>query len=391
LNSIPNIKNRLFVIDALRGFAIVAIMLLHNIEHFDYYFTPENHPAWLITFDKWLWDFLFFMFAGKAYAMFALLFGLTFYIQSHNQHKKGKDFGLRFAWRMVLLFAFGIINSAFYQGDILTIYAILGLFLIPVNRLNDKAILIIALILFLQPLQWIQLISALNQPAKELADPASWAYFGKMTEYIPNGSFWETVKGNLSNGKKAVFLWNWENGRYFLILSLFILGLWSGRQKIFVWEIKGTKFWKRVLKISFIGFIILYVVHKYFASNLSSEAIKRPLDVILSSWSNTSFMFVLLASFVLLFHSNQFHKILSYFSSFGKMSLSNYIIQSIIGSSLYYGFGLGLYKYTGTLYAVIIAFILVFLLGRFCKWWLKNHKRGPLETIWHHLTWLNSN
>ncbi|MGB5384441.1 MAG: DUF418 domain-containing protein, partial [Lutimonas sp.] len=197
--------------------------------------------------------------------------------------------------------------------------------------------------------------------------------------------------GNLSNGKKAVLLWNWENGRYFLILSLFVLGLWSGRQKIFVWEIKGAKFWQRVLKISFIGFVVIYIGNKYFASKLSSEAIKRPLDVILSSWSNTAFMLVLLASFVLLFHSKQFHKILNYFSSFGKMSLSNYIIQSIIGSSLYYGFGLGLYRYTGTLYAVLIALILVFLLGRFCKWWLNKHKRGPLETIWHHLTWFNSN
>ncbi len=391
MNLSHQIKTRLFVIDALRGFAIVAIMLLHNIEHFDFYFTPENEPAWLLTFDKWLWDFLFFMFAGKAYAMFALLFGLTFYIQSHNQNKKGKGFGLRFAWRMVLLFAFGIINSAFYQGDILTIYAILGLLLIPINRLNNKAILLIAIFLFLQPLQWIFVISALNQPVTELADPASWAYFGKMIEYIPNNSFWETVKGNLSNGKKAVLLWNWENGRYFLILSLFILGLWSGRQKIFVWEIKGTKFWQRVLKISLLGFVMIYIGNKYFASNLSSEAIKRPLDVILSSWANTAFMFVLLASFVLLFHSKQFHKILNYFSSFGKMSLSNYIIQSIIGSSLYYGFGLGLYRYTGTLYAVLIALLLVFLLGRFCKGWLKKHQRGPFETLWHHLTWFHSN
>ncbi|MFD1314476.1 DUF418 domain-containing protein [Namhaeicola litoreus] len=384
-------KNRLFVIDALRGFAIVAIMLLHNIEHFDYYFTPENLPNWLIILDKWLWEFLFFLFAGKAYAMFALLFGLTFYIQSHNQNKKGKDFGLRFAWRMLLLFAFGIVNSAFYQGDILTIYAVLGLFLIPINRLNDKAIFIISLVLFIQPLQWIELMYALNQPAIELTDPKSWTYFGKMGEYIPNGSFWETVEGNLSNGKKAVLLWNWENGRYFLILSLFVLGLWSGRRKIFVWEIKGADFWQKVLKISFSAFLPLYFGNKYFISSISSEAIKRPLNVIISSWSNTAFMFVLLASFILLFHNKRFHKTLDYFSSFGKMSLSNYIIQSIIGSTLYYGFGLGLYKYTGTLFAVGIALILVFFLGKFCKWWLTNHKRGPLETIWHNLTWLTKN
>ena len=71
---------RLNVVDALRGFAIMAIMLLHNIEHFDFYFFPEYLPSWLKAIDKGIWDTMFFLFGGKAYAIFALLFGLTFYI-----------------------------------------------------------------------------------------------------------------------------------------------------------------------------------------------------------------------------------------------------------------------------------------------------------------------
>ncbi len=119
----------------------------------------------------------FFLFAGKSYAIFALLFGLTFFIQSDNQAKKGKDFRGRFAWRLILLLGFGIINSAFYQGDILTIYAIIGFGLIPVAKLKDSWVLIIATLLMLQPYEWINFACALQHPEVTPANPASWAYF----------------------------------------------------------------------------------------------------------------------------------------------------------------------------------------------------------------------
>ena len=85
-------STRLHVVDALRGFAIVTILLLHNLEHFDVYHLPANLPDWMVALDKGIWDTLFFMFAGKSYAMFALLFGLTFFLQSDSQGKRGKDF-----------------------------------------------------------------------------------------------------------------------------------------------------------------------------------------------------------------------------------------------------------------------------------------------------------
>lgn len=76
---------RLGVVDALRGFALLAIVLLHNLEHYNL-FLPLDYtlPAWLQTIDKYAWDTMFFLFAGKAYATFSLLFGFSFYIQFHN-------------------------------------------------------------------------------------------------------------------------------------------------------------------------------------------------------------------------------------------------------------------------------------------------------------------
>lgn len=71
-------SERLGVVDALRGFALLAIVLLHNLEHYNLFLVPENVPAWLQIIDKYAWDILFFLFAGKAYATFSLLFGFSF-------------------------------------------------------------------------------------------------------------------------------------------------------------------------------------------------------------------------------------------------------------------------------------------------------------------------
>ncbi len=381
---------RLHVVDALRGFAIVSIMLLHNLEHFDYYFIPAGLPVWMQTLDSFIMDSMFFLFGGKSYAIFALLFGLTFFIQSDNQEKKGKDFRLRFAWRLVLLLLFGLINSAFYEGDILMIYAALGFSLIPVAKLNNKVVFIIAAVFMFQPYEWINFIWGIQNPNAVLADPGSWAYFGNMKEYIEGNSIINTLFGNLTNGRKAIILWNWENGRFFQTISLFMLGMLAGRKFLFKISDENKKFWKTVLIVSAIAFIPLFIIKDSLGSWIESEAIKRPLLTIETTWSNLAFMFILVSGFVLLFQTKVFYRILNVFSSYGKMSLSNYIIQSIIGSFIYYGFGLGLYKYTGATYCLLIGIALAILQGFFSSWWMKNHKQGPLETIWHKLTWIGS-
>ena len=66
--------------DALRGFAVMAILLVHNLEHFIYPVYPTDPPAWLGMLDRIVLDGTFSLFAGKAYAIFALLFGLTFFL-----------------------------------------------------------------------------------------------------------------------------------------------------------------------------------------------------------------------------------------------------------------------------------------------------------------------
>ena len=163
-NELLRSKERILAIDALRGFAVMGIILLHNIEHFNYYSFPKTDSPLLASLDKHLWDMLFFLFSGKAYAIFALLFGFTFYLQNYNCEKRGEDFRNRYMWRLVLLLGFGFINASFFPGEILVLYALLGFVLVPVRHLSDKTVMWIAFFLMLQPLEWVKVVYALICP-----------------------------------------------------------------------------------------------------------------------------------------------------------------------------------------------------------------------------------
>lgn len=128
-------RTRIDVADVLRGLAVMGIIVLHSIEHFNFYSFPDTstQSAWLNFSDKAIWDGLFFMFGGKAYAVFALLFGFSFFIQDNNQRMRGNDFRLRFCWRLILLFILGNINAAFFTAEVLVLYSLVG-FILPQNR-----------------------------------------------------------------------------------------------------------------------------------------------------------------------------------------------------------------------------------------------------------------
>lgn len=389
-NSTLNLKApRIEVVDALRGFAIMSIMLLHNIEHFDYYNFPEALPEWMKILDKIIWETLFFLFGGKSYAIFALLFGFSFYIQNDNQEKMGKDFRGRFLWRLVLLLGFGLLNTVFYEGDILMIYAVLGLVLIPVCKWNNKAVFITAVILMLQPLEWVKYFYALLHPDYVPLPNLSDSFFGSMGSYLKSNSFMDYVVGNLTIGRFASVIWSWENGRFFQAPALFMLGMLVGRKKLFIASAESNLFWKKALQYAVVLFVPLFTLKTFLPDIIERKAISNSLSIIISSWSNLAFMVVLVSSFILVYQKESVRDLLSKLIPFGKMSLTNYIMQSIVGAFIYYRYGLGLVEYTGATYSLLIGIVLFVLQLSFCTWWLKNHKQGPLEYIWHKATWIS--
>ena len=154
----PN--TRIEVADALRGIAVAGIILFHAREHFNLYWSALDLPrAGFGSWEQPVADALGFLLSGKMYAIFALLFGLSFFIQSDNQAQRGNDFSRRFAWRMVLLFGIGLVNAAIYNGDVLTYYALFGLLMIPIGKLPNRWVWVIAALLFIQPLELWQYFS----------------------------------------------------------------------------------------------------------------------------------------------------------------------------------------------------------------------------------------
>ncbi len=209
MNNTPLAKSpRIEVVDALRGFAVMAIMLLHNIEHFNFYDFPAASSAFMQAMDKGIWETLFFLFSGKAYAIFSLLFGFSFFIQYNNQARKGEDFRLRFLWRLFLLFIIGCFNGAFFPGDILVLYSIIGVVLVLVCKWSDRAVLVAAVILMLQPLELGKFFYAMMNPDYVPAAGVWRIHSQRMYPFLSQPDFWarrSMWRTHLASG--------WMNGR----------------------------------------------------------------------------------------------------------------------------------------------------------------------------------
>lgn len=383
-------QQRIDVADALRGFAIMGIFLLHCIEHFNFYSFPETDSSILKFTDKMIWDSMFFTFGGKAYGIFALLFGFSFFIQDNNQLERGNDFRLRFLWRLFLLFIWGNINAMFFTGEILVLYSIVGVLLIFVARLKTKTVAIIATILMLQPMECGKLIYALFNPDYIPGEPLANYYFGQAYPVQANGTFLETVKMNLWDGQLASLTWAWENARFFQTPALFMFGMLIGRSGLFKISEQNTVFWIRILVIAIICFFPLNGLVDLIPKFIENKAVLSPLALIIKSLSNLAFMAFLVALVILLYYKTvKGHNLLDKLRPYGKMTLTNYIMQSVIGSALFYNWGLGLHNKLGVTYSFLLGIVLFLLQYSFSYWWMKNHKHGPLEYIWKKLTWID--
>lgn len=381
---------RIEVVDALRGFAVMAIILVHNLEHFIFPVYPTDSPEWLNILDHGVFNSVFSLFAGKAYAIFALLFGFTFYIQTNNQKKQGKDFGYRFLWRLVLLVGFATLNAAFFPaGDVLLLFAVVGLVLFFTRNWSDKAILITSIIFLLQPVEWYHYIASLINPAHQLPDLKVGEMYSEVTEYTKSGNFGEFILGNIILGQKASLFWAINAGRFFQTAGLFLLGFYIGRKQLFVSSEKNLRLWIKTLIVSAISFAPLYTLKELVMKN--DAIIQQSAGTAFDMWQKLAFTLVLVASFVILYPNNTFNKMVSNLRFYGKMSLTNYITQSIIGAFIYFPFGLYLAPYCGYTISLLIGIFTFLLQVRFCKWWLNKHKQGPLEYIWHKWTWIGTN
>ena len=390
-DTIPGQSNRISVVDAFRGFAVMAIFLVHNIEHFISGIYPDaaTQPGWLNALDKGVFSFVFSLFAGKAYAIFALLFGFTFSLLFAKQQALGKDFGYRFLWRLLLLSVFASLNALFFPGgDVLLLYCIAGIVLFFVRKLDNKTLLILAVLCLLQPIEWYHYLRSIFDTGYTLPVKQAGALYGEIGKVVASGNLWEFFKVNLTTGQKASLLWAIEGGRFMQTMGLFMCGLWIGRKQLFLDSKESRSFWLGALIISAISFAPLYEFKVMMMDNNTNEISKSTVGVVLDMWSKFSFTIVLTASFLLLYQKLKFRTLTASLIPYGRMSLTNYVSQSILGALIYFPFGLSLAKSCGMALSLLIGIVVFLVQVQFCKWWLSKHKQGPLEGLWARATWL---
>lgn len=390
--SLPNAPGgRLAVVDALRGFALLAIVLLHSIEHYNLFATPQWQPAWLTEFDGWLTETVWFLLAGKAYATFSLLFGFSFYIQMRNARRRGCDFRWRFAWRLLLLAGFAQLHALSYNGDILLFYAFCGLILIPASSWSDRTVLAVALILLLQPVDWAHMIIAHISP--DYIDTNSrFAAFATQAEQVAmHGTLWQTLADNIGNGQLYSNFWQVEAGRICQTPALFLIGMWLGRKELFVSSERSRRFWRQVLLFASLMLLPLYMLRITVAPLLVDTTWVSHFGIAVGLPFNFAMMSLLVSAFVLCWFAagDKGYRFQRLTVAYGRMSLTNYITQSIIGVTIFYNFGLGMYQYCGATLSMLIGLMIVTLQIVWSRRWLASHRQGPLEALWKRLTWLN--
>ena len=386
----PSLKpnSRIDVADILRGIAIGGIVLIHFIEHLNFYLFPESSSDFMASLNQSVWDTIFFLLAGKMYAIFSMLFGLSFFIQHDNQAQQGVDFRPRFLWRMVLLMLFGLFDLLFYNGDILTVYAVCGVLVVPFIRASNRVVVAATILFALQPIEITYIIMGLLDPQTTSLNLGSSELFEAILPAQAEGSWLDVAVRGIKNGFPVNFAWAIEHGRMTQTIFLFLLGIYIGRRRLFYNEGDNLQTWKRVLVGSLCGFAILYPLYKFVPDMVDIACVRESLTVMLNMWKNLAMMLLYVSAVVLLYYRTSARNWLIKIAPYGKMSLTNYLSQSIIGGFVFYNWGLGLYKYSGHTASLLLGALCILLQYLFCRWWLSRHSHGPFEGIWRKLTWL---
>lgn len=376
-------NGRVHVVDALRGIAIAGIVMIHFIEHLNFYVFPEPSGPLMAKIDAAVWDTIFFLLAGKMYAIFSLLFGFSFFIQFSNAAKKGIDFSRRFLWRMTLLFLLGLIDLCFYNGDILCVYAVCGVLIIPCFKARDKVLLSLMILFFLQPIELVYIFLGLADPSVQPLDLGANGLFGALVPVQAEGGLSDVAEAGLRYGLGINFTWAIEHGRLTQTICLFLTGLYLGRKNFFRNSEGNEKIWNKTLWLGLAGFAVFCPLYFLLPDMIENRCVKSSVTIMLDMWKNFSMMSVIVSSVLLLYYkSGLFNKALNRITPYGKMSLTNYLGQSIFGSLFFYNWGFGWYEHLGHTSSLLLGIVFIFCQYLFCVWWLKTHQRGPVEELW---------
>ena len=389
------VKRRFVVLDMLRGFALLGIILANFPEFSLWTFQTEDHLASMPSADvdhitHWL---LYLFVDGKFYTLFSLLFGIGFSIIINNCKQRGAN-GTRFFYRRMMVLA--IIGSLhlllLWSGDILLLYALVGMLLPLFWRCTDRGLLRWGLFFLILPIA-VDTIRAIS--GFSLATLPYDAWWSKCAEYgITEDNFGSWLHDADSYRGVHQFLmqgawerlWEFvEGNRYFKVLGLFLFGMYVGRKKIYASLDTYRPTLKKIFLLCTIPGLPLSVLYAW--SSMNGHPWGGVAHSALYTFSVYPLGFGYATGLALLYHHYSRLVIWKALSFPGRMALTNYLVQSVIGIILFYGIGLGWGGHTSLICTSLIAFS-VYLLQIFFSWLkLRHFHFGTAEWIWRMLTY----
>jgi len=382
-------NKRIVFVDALRGFALLGIVLIHFVEHFDFFYPPEINYFFSAETGQKVMDVVMFLISGKAYSIFAITFGFSFFIQLNRKEEKGIDFRGRFVWRLTILFFLGVVHSLIYRGDILHIYAILGFPLIFMYKLNERTLAAIAILLVIEIPIVYSLVLSFVDPAYTFVPDYGGNWFSEAEAIYANGSFWDVIKINFWKSRYLVYAWTFYTGRAVQLMALFIVGLLIGRKRYFenVANYKRQAF--QILVVSGILIAAFHISTMLINKGGFSELQISLFSTLIKAFSNLAYTTAIISLFILIYLAFKKSQVFELLAAYGRMSLTNYVSQAVFGVIFFFGFGLGMWRYMGSTWSLLFGFGFFALQIFFSKYWLKHYYYGPLEWLWRALTFMD--
>jgi uncharacterized protein len=403
-------SNRIVTIDAIRGFALLGIVAVHMVEQ--YLGSPP--PASKASQELWVVDavalgLVSLLFVGKFFAMFSLLFGVSFFIQMDRAASRGQAFEGRFTWRLAVLFAIGMAHHLVYRGDILAPYAVTGLVLLVYYRVSDRWLLATAIAVLVGTPRLVLAIWAATTGSGANLSVGDDATLQAYWDTLKTGSMSDVAWLNLHEGiwPKLQFLFGWF-GRGYQTLGLFLLGLYLGRHR---WHeeidarrpaIRRLMWWSIAAGVGAVAgggamFGAAYAMglmpQASGPGGAGAPAAMPPLWLVVAGFTcydvfNLGVMGAMLCGFLRLYWRAGLHRALCWFAPVGRTALSNYVAQSLVGAFIYYGYGLGLLGEVGA--AAGLGLAAVIFAGQIAASavWLRYFRYGPLEWLWRSATYL---
>ena len=370
--------------DVLRGFALLGILVV-NIQFMGLNSGEGARGEWTLGFANGSATLVIAsIFAGKFYLLFSFLFGY-----SSNYIIRG-DVANRRRWvkRCFALITLGILHFTFlWHGDIIFMYGLFGLLLIPFFFRADRTLKIWTRIVFFFSATLMVFIGALVYIGERFFPEGSvqQSMESKLDSVLINGSFIDAIPARLElwvySISSGVFL---QGG---LAFAAFLLGLRMARINFLSSPIDVAKN-SKLIKIGFLlGAPIQIIAALVLVRNEQSA---EPSEAIYLLALLTSFVAAPLLS---MFYIGLIRKLVeekpylvSWMKPAGKMSLTIYISQSVIASVIFGPWGFGLFQDLQTWQVVLLACGIWLLLVYLATFWLKKHSQGPLEKLVNSLT-----